>query len=160
MKVVHWQCQRSHVVMCWPKSRIMSPFLLMAAGCLNGRKHDVLQKPVGACTSYDVIARWLDLTRFFLPKVAQMMPHKLCKISARSAQPFGGHFRKTHGGCITPPPLRVRVKSVFCSSAHSVHLITYKLLFGQLTDFQHHQSALGHRRIGQSGWVGTGELWP
>ena len=32
------------------------------------------------------------------------MPHKLCKISALSTQRFGGDLRKTHGGCITPPP--------------------------------------------------------
>ena len=46
-------------------------------------------------------APWPDLTLsiFFLPKVALRMPHKLCKISARSAQRLSGHFRKTHGGC-------------------------------------------------------------
>ena len=37
------------------------------------------------------------------------MPHKLCKISVRSAQRFGSHSRKTHGGCTNPPPL-ARVK--------------------------------------------------
>ena len=37
------------------------------------------------------------------------MPHKLFKILARSAERFGGHFRKTHGGDgITPPPLHGR----------------------------------------------------
>ena len=43
----------------------------------------------------------------FLPKAAQKMPHELCKILARSAQWFGGHFRKTHvgGGAPTSPTL-------------------------------------------------------
>ena len=31
------------------------------------------------------------------------MPYKLCKISARSVQPFGGHSRKTHGGVASTP---------------------------------------------------------
>ena len=31
---VNMQCQRSHVVMCWPKSCIISPFLLVAASCV------------------------------------------------------------------------------------------------------------------------------
>ena len=37
-------------------------------------------------------------------KVAQKIPHKLCKISTRSAQHFGDHFKITPGVCITPPP--------------------------------------------------------
>ena len=37
------------------------------------------------------------------------MPHKLGKISARSAQWFGGHFRKTHGELHPPPPTQARV---------------------------------------------------
>ena len=75
-----------------------------------GWKHDFLELSVGGCSSYDVIARWPDLTRSnFLPKVAQRMLHKLCKISAWSAQRFGNHIRKTHGGDITPLA-RTRVK--------------------------------------------------
>ena len=31
LRMVYMQCQRSHVVMFWPKSCIISPFLLMAA---------------------------------------------------------------------------------------------------------------------------------
>ena len=31
------------------------------------------------------------------------MSHKLCKISARSDQPFGGHSRKTHGVVASTP---------------------------------------------------------
>ena len=34
------------------------------------------------------------------------MPHKLCKTSARFAQPFGDHYRRTQGvGLHHPPPL-------------------------------------------------------
>ena len=36
------------------------------------------------------------------------MPHKLCKLSARSAQRFGGHSIKLMGGRIDPPPLHGR----------------------------------------------------
>ena len=42
-----------------------------------------------------------------LPKVAQKMLHKLCKISARSAHRFGGHYRKTVPSTL---PARARVK--------------------------------------------------
>ena len=39
------------------------------------------------------------------------MPHKMCKVSARSAQPFGGHSRKELMGVHhPPPPVRARVK--------------------------------------------------
>ena len=49
------------------------------------------------------------------------MPHKLCKMSARFAQPFGGHSKKTHGGVAsTPPPsrMRARVKMVVLMNGH------------------------------------------
>ena len=51
---------------------------------------------------------WPDKENFWR-KGAQRMPHKLCKISARSDQQFGGHFRKkAHGGChpLSPPLAR------------------------------------------------------
>ena len=99
------QCQRSDVVICWPKSCIISPFLSMAASYVAD---GFLQKSVGGCTSCDVISLCPDLTRsLILPKAAERMPHKLCKISARSAQRFGGNSRKTHGG-VSPPPLHGR----------------------------------------------------
>ena len=54
---------------------------------------------------------------FYLPKVAQRMHHKLCKISARFAQRFSGHFRKKkrrEEDATTPHPLvRLRVKCHF-----------------------------------------------
>ena len=53
---------------------------------------------------------WPDPTKFFSPKVAQRMPHKLWKISARSSKRCGVQLRKTHGGVAsTPPPDRARV---------------------------------------------------
>ena len=83
--------------MCWPKSCTISPFLLTAASYVAentvslkiGRKLYLLWRH-----SY---VTWPDQD-FFLSKVVQRMPHKLCKISARSAQRLGSHSRKTHGG--------------------------------------------------------------
>ena len=54
---------------------------------------------------------WPDPTKFFSPKVAQRMPHKLWKISARSSKRCGVQLRKTHGGGglhQPPPPLTGR----------------------------------------------------
>ena len=49
-----------------------------------------------------------------MPKVAQRIRNKLGKISARSTQRFGGHFRKTNGWCMNPPPpVRARVNAIF-----------------------------------------------
>ena len=54
---------------------------------------------------------WPDPTKFFSLKVAQRMPHKLWKISARSSKWCGVQLRKTHGGVAStpPPPDRARV---------------------------------------------------
>ena len=52
----------------------------------------------------------------FLPKIAQNMPHKLCKISAQSSQRGSAAIsEKLMEGCITPPPTfpaQARVKLV------------------------------------------------
>ena len=96
--------------MCRPKSHIMSPFLLMAAGYMTenttlfktGQRLYLLWRHSSVT--------WPDPVTFLL-KDAQMIPHNLCKISAWSAQPFGGHSRKTHGGLHhPPPPMRARVQ--------------------------------------------------
>ena len=44
----------------------------------------------------------------FLSKVAQGLPHRLCKISAHSVERFGTYRKKTRGGggCINPLPVR------------------------------------------------------
>ena len=89
------QCQRSHVVTRWPKSCIISPFLLMTTICVaeNTISSKNRSESVPVMTSYDHISlTWPD--QLIFPKVAQRMTHKLCKISARSAHWFGNHFRK------------------------------------------------------------------
>ena len=58
---------------------------------------------VGGCSSYDIIASWPDLTwPNFSLKVAQKMPHKLWKISARYSKRCGVQLSKAHGGASTP----------------------------------------------------------
>ena len=65
-------------------------------------KHGFVSKIAGGCSSYDVIAPWSDLTwSFFLPKVAQGLPHK---VPQNPVAPFFGHLRKTSGGL--HPPVR------------------------------------------------------
>ena len=59
---------------------------------------------VGGCSSYDVITSWPDLIWPFLPKVAQKMPYKPWKISARYSKRCGVQLRKTRG-CFNPFPL-------------------------------------------------------
>ena len=54
------------------------------------------------------------------------MPHKLCKISARSAQRFGSHSRKTHAGLgshRSPPPAWARVKMCLIDVSLPVSLV-------------------------------------
>ena len=46
---------------------------------------------------------WPDSTNFVSPKVAQKMPHKLCKISARFSKRCGVQLRKTHGEVASTP---------------------------------------------------------
>ena len=81
---------------------------------LRGWKYDFLEKSVGDCTTYDVIAPWpVLIPRKVLSKVLQRKPHYLCKISARPVQRFGGHLRIIQGGWINhspPSPARARVK--------------------------------------------------
>ena len=99
------QCQRSHVVMCWPKSCIMSPssqwqqvpWLKTWFPWKVGRRMFSLWRHSSVT--------WPDPVNFFWQKVAQRMLHKPCRISARSAQRFGGHFRKLRGLHPPPPPL-------------------------------------------------------
>ena len=60
---------------------------------------------VEGCSSYYVITSWPDLTWpvFFLPKVAQKMPHKLWKVPARYSKWCCVQLRKTHVGLHQPP---------------------------------------------------------
>ena len=69
----YMQSQRSRRVMCWPKSCIISPLLLMAATYVSLYTISLKNRS----EAYDVIARWPDLTRsFFCLKL-----HKGCPIS-------------------------------------------------------------------------------
>ena len=76
-------------------------------------KHGFVSKIAEGCSSYDVIAPWHDLTWtiFFLPNVAQGLPHKVGSPKPRGAirAAVFRYLRKTSGGC-TNPPVRVRVK--------------------------------------------------
>ena len=79
------------------------------------RKHDFVAKVAGGCSSYDVIAPWPDLTRsiFFLPKIAQGLPHQVAQNPAalRAAVFLLSAKNLRGGGCTNPPPVRARVNS-------------------------------------------------
>ena len=121
---VNMQCQRSYVFMCWPKSCIISPFLLMLAG-------HVVENTIFLKTSRRLyllwrhsLVTWFDPV-FFLLKVAQMMSHKLCKISARSTPQLGGHFRKTHGAS---PSARERVNLLeHAKNEQKLYLVSHEM---------------------------------
>ena len=79
------QCQESQLVMNWHQSQQLSPLksivIRTTPSCVFSRFR---WNPVEGCSSYDVITSWHDLTwPNVLPKVAQKMPHKLWKLSAR-----------------------------------------------------------------------------
>ena len=85
---------------------------------LLGWKHNFLEKSVGVCSSYDVISQWPDMTllMFFLPRIAQRMPHKLSKISARSPSGSVAISENSWGSC---PPLHWRgLKLLWTSIIH------------------------------------------
>ena len=72
-------------------------------------------KPVGGCTSYDVIVRWPDLTRsiFFCQKLCKGWPISYTKFQRDPLSGSAG-IKKAHGGMALtphpPPPARARVK--------------------------------------------------
>ena len=69
---------------------------------LRGWRHDFLEKSVGGCNSYDVIALWPGLTRPFLAKsCAKDVPlQNFSVIRPAVRRPF----QKTYEGRINPPP--------------------------------------------------------
>ena len=94
----------------------------------RGWKHHFLEKSVGGCT-YDVIARWPDLTqsKSFCQKLRKMVPHKLYKISARSARGSAAIPEKLMG---VPLPLAwARVKE---------HWFCGKMWLVESTNKNHH----------------------
>ena len=72
------------------------------------RKHDFVAKVAGGYSSYDVIAPWPDLTRsnFFLPKIAQGLPHKVAQNPAalRAAVFLLSAKNLRGGGGVAPTP--------------------------------------------------------
>ena len=104
------QCQGSHPVMYWHQSHQLSPFKSIAPRQV-AFTHDFAEilRRLFLLWRHNFV-NWPDPTKFFSPKVAQRMPHKLWKISARSSKRCGVQFRKTHGGVASTPPDRARVK--------------------------------------------------
>ena len=96
------QCQRSRVVMCWHKSCIFFPFLLMAVIYVAENMISLKTRSETVPLLSRSSATWPGPVNifFFWPKAVQRMPHKLRKISARSIQRFCCCFRKTRGGGI------------------------------------------------------------
>ena len=107
---VTMQCQRSDVVICLPKSSISLPFhpcpwqqvtwLKTRSPWKNGRRLYLLWRHSSVT--------WPDPVKPFLPKISQRKSHKLCKMSAWSAQ-CGGSVavwtkKKTHAGSHHPHP--------------------------------------------------------
>ena len=98
--------------MSWPNEVQILSLASMAPSQVVG-KHDFFAKVAGGCFSYDVIAPWLDLTRsiFFLPKIAQGLPHKVAEKAASTRRRFFPIREKPQRGrATTPPPVRARVK--------------------------------------------------
>ena len=71
---------------------------------LRGWKCDFLEKPVGGCTSYDVIARWPNRTRsMFYQKLYKGCSISYAKFQRDLLSGSAAISEKTHGGGITPP---------------------------------------------------------
>ena len=85
-----WQCGNSTLAMSWTNHVEILSFAAMASR-QGAVKHGFVSKIAGGCSSYDVIAPWPDLTwSFFLPKVAQGLPHKVPQNPAFSAKNLRG----------------------------------------------------------------------
>ena len=95
---VKMQCQKSDVVICCPKSCVISPFLSTAASYVAENTISLKNRSEAAPLVTSLLCDLSWPGQILLPKVAQRMPHQLCKLSARSAQWFGGDFREAHGG--------------------------------------------------------------
>ena len=98
------QCQGSHPVMYWHQSHQLSPFKSIARRQV-AFTHDFAEilRRLFLLWRHNFVT-WPDPTKFFSPKVAQRMPHKLWNISARSSKRCGVQLRKTHGGGLHQPP--------------------------------------------------------
>ena len=97
------QCQGSHPVMYWHQSHQLSPFKSIAPRQV-AFIHDLAEicRRLFLLWGHNFVT-WPDRTNFFSPKVAQKIPYKLWKISARFFKRCGVQLRKTHGGLHQPP---------------------------------------------------------
>ena len=77
------------------------------------RKHDFVAKVVGGCSSHNSVT-WPDPVIFFLPKIAQGLPHKVAQNpAALRAAVFSLSAKNLRGGGVAPtiPPVRARVNA-------------------------------------------------
>ena len=79
---------------------------------------------------------WPDPTKFFLPKAAQRMPHKLWKISARFSKRCGGQLRKTHEGVAWTPPPSLTGRGLRAYSPTVEDILSESLWFSDHTKFK------------------------
>ena len=143
LRKVKMECQRSSMV-CWPKSCMIYPFLLMAASYVAetrfpwkiGRRLYLLWRHSSMAWPDPVI---------FLPKAAQRMLHKLCKILAQSAQRFESHFRKKLMGGRIDPPARATVKYTW----YTVQIRWIRFVFTQNTFYTYEKMSKTHLLIGR-----------
>ena len=103
-----WQCGNSTLAMSWPNHVQILSFASMASR-QGAVKHGFVSKIAGGCSSYDVIAPWPDLTwSFFLPKVAQGLPHKVPQNPAALRTAVFSLSAKILRGVAPPAPVRAR----------------------------------------------------
>ena len=145
-----WQCGNSTLARSWPNHVQILSFASMASR-QGAVKHGFVSKIAGGCSSYDVIAPWPwpDLVNFFLPKVAQGLPHKVPQNpAALRAAIFSLSAKNLRGGCTNPPPVRARVKvRVLCGLFWIRKLRTVTVLVERLPFFHFFLSASEHHSV-------------
>ena len=89
------------LVMRWPKSCIISPFLLMASGHVTENTVSLKNRSEAVHTSYDDLG---NLTRsFFAESCAKDEPYAMQNFSAKISM-VRRPFQKTQGVALPPPP--------------------------------------------------------
>ena len=113
------QCQRSHVVIFWPKP-YHNVFIPVNGSRFRGWKHNFLEKLVRGCTSYDVIAPWLDLTRsIFLLKLRKGCPISYAKKNSTIRLAIREPFQKNSWGLHPSPRHGWRLAHVWLEYFHN-----------------------------------------
>ena len=130
-----WQCGNSTLAMPWPNHVQILSFAPMASR-QGAVKHGFVSKIAGGCSSYDVIAPWPDLTwsTFFLPKVAQGLPHKVPQNpAALRAAVFSLSAKNLRGGGVHQPPLSGRglrsFREIRCVAESRVYISFRHVIF-------------------------------